>query len=151
MANSDFATRIMASGPYTTRIMVRRPANMKTWSGRVVVEMINSSAGYDWTAIWSALWQSILAEHDVYVGVTAKAAVFPALQAFDHPLRQALDGQPAACRRAQGTTPGAADYDPNFSTSYENGLTWDIATQVGRLLKSSSVHNPLGARLSSSS
>jgi hypothetical protein len=146
VAGSDFATRVVASGPYTTRIMVRRPANTKTWSGCVVVEMMNASAGYDCTAIWSALWQSILRGRDVYVGITAKAAVFSALQAFDAKrYAQLAMANPLPLAARQGTTPGAAGYDPNFSTAYENGLTWDIATQVGRLLKSFSRHNPLGA------
>ena len=120
---------------------------MKNWSGCVVVEMINASAGYDCTAIWSALWQSILGGRDVYVGITAKAAVFPALQAFDAKrYAQLAMANPLSLAACHGTTPGAADYDPNFSIAYENGLTWDIATQVGRLLKSFSRHNPLGAR-----
>lgn len=146
VAGTDYHTRILRSGPYTTRILVRRPADMSTWSGRVVVEMINTSAGYDWTAIWSALWQRLLAKHDVYVGMTAKASVFPALQAFDGEryARLAMANPLPAEQQAAGTTPGDADYDANFSRSYENGLTWDMATQLGRLLKSPGRANPLG-------
>lgn len=52
VAGSDFSAQVLRDGPYATRIMVRRPANLNRWSGRVVVELMNTSAGYDWTAIW---------------------------------------------------------------------------------------------------
>ena len=145
VAGSDFSTQVLRSGPYTTRILVRQPANMAKWSGRVVVELMNTSAGYDWTAIWSALWERVLARHDVYVGITAKAAVFPGMQQFDAERYAdlAMANPLPAAEQAGGTVPGDADYDPNYSKLYENGLIWDIATQTGRLLKSSSADNPL--------
>ena len=34
---------------------MRRPEDARDFSGRVVVEIINMSAGYDWTAIWGAV------------------------------------------------------------------------------------------------
>ena len=145
VAGSDYSTRILRDGSYATRILVRRPANLHKWSGRVVVEMMNTSAGYDWTAVWSALWQSILARHDVYVGITSKAAVFPGMQVFDAE-RYAGLAMPNPLppeEQAGGTMPGDADYDPNYSKLYENGLIWDIATQTGRLLKSRDRENPL--------
>ena len=146
VAASDFYTRVLRGGPYATRVLVRRPARMSTWSGRVVVELMNTSAGYDWTAIWSALWESAVSRHDVYVGITAKPAVFPGMQQFDAERYAglAMPNPLPADQQAGGTVPGAADYDPNYSRLYENGLVWDIATQAGRLLKSASPQNPLG-------
>ena len=60
-------------------------------------------------------------------------------------VRRPGDGEPAAARGA-GRRPLPSDdasYDPNYSKLYENGLVWDIATQAGRLLKSSGPANPL--------
>lgn len=145
VAGSDFSTQVLREGEYATRILVRRPANLNKWSGRVVVELMNTSAGYDWTAIWSALWERLLARHDVYVGITCKAAVFPGLQTFDAERYAglAMDNPLPPEEQAGGLLPGDEGYDPNFSKLYENGLVWDIATQAGRLLKSNGPANPL--------
>ena len=123
VADSDFSAQVLRDGPYATRVMVRRPAKLNKWSGRVVVELMNTSAGYDWTAIWSALWERLLARHDVYVGITCKAAVFPGLQTFDAEryagLAMANPLPPE--EQAGGTTPGAPDYDP---TSRRTRTAW---------------------------
>jgi hypothetical protein len=146
VAGSDYHTQVLRDGPYATRVLVRRPANLNKWSGRVVVELMNTSAGYDWTAIWSALWESLLARHDVYVGITSKAAVFPGMQTFDAERYAGLAmANPLAPEdQVGGTLPSdGAGYDPNYSKLYENGLVWDIATQAGRLFKTAGPANPL--------
>lgn len=146
--NGDFSTSVLRSGDYTTRLDVRRPKNMKHWSGKVVVEIINMSAGYDWTAIWSALWERVVKDHDIWVGVTSKPNVIPGMQQFD-PQRYAglsWTNPLPADQQACGSLPGDPGYNPNLSKLYENGLAWDMFTQTGRLLKSNSASNPLGAR-----
>jgi hypothetical protein len=145
--NSNYETQVIANGPYTTRMDVRMPKNMHQWSGKVVVEIINMSAGYDWTAIWSAVWQRVLKDHDVYVGITSKPNVLPGLEQFD-PARYgnlSWANPVPADQQACGSLPGDAGYNPNLSKLYENGLVWDILTQAGRLLKSKSPDNPLGS------
>ena len=144
-AGTDYQTSVLRSGDYTTRIDVRRPKEMRDWSGEVVVEIINMSAGYDWTAIWSAVWERTLKDGDVYVGITSKPNVLPGMVKFDAdrygPLSFANPLPPD--EQTCGTLPGDADYDPNLSKLYENGLAWDVFTQTGRLLKSRSAENPL--------
>ncbi|MFN8196115.1 MAG: alpha/beta hydrolase domain-containing protein [Nocardioidaceae bacterium] len=143
---SDYATRVLASGDYTTRLDVRRPRNMHDWSGTVVVEVINMSAGYDWTAIWSSLWQRVLHDKDIYVGITSKPNVLPGLEAFDAARYNRLSwANPLpADQQTCGSLPGDPGYDPNLSRLYENGLVWDVLSQAGRLLKSTRPDNPLG-------
>jgi hypothetical protein len=145
---SNYKTKVLASGPYTTRLDVRRPKDMSDWSGKVVVEVINMSAGYDWTAVWSALWERVLADGDIYVGITAKPNVLPGMVQFDAGRygRLSFANPVPAKEQACGTLPGEDGYDPNLSKLYENGLVWDILTQTGRLLKSDSAENPLGRR-----
>jgi hypothetical protein len=143
---SDYQTQVLRSGPYTTRITVRRPKNMKRdFSGRVAVEIINMSAGYDWTANWGALWEDIVKKGDVYVGITSKPNVFPGMLRFDAdrygPLSMANPLPPD--QQTCGRLPGEAGYNPNLSKLYENGLAYDIFSQVGALLKSRSDTNPL--------
>lgn len=142
----SYTPDILRSGDYTTRITVRRPADMSEFSGRVIVEMINPSALYDWTAIWSALWERVVANGDVYVGITSKPAVFPAMLQFDPeryaPLSMANPLPPE--QQDCGLLPGAADFSPNLSQEYENGLIWDAVTQLSVLLRSDDAANPLG-------
>lgn len=128
VANTNYNAEYLRSGSYTDRVLVREPADMRTWSGRVIVELLNSSAGYDWAAIWSANWEQILGDHDVYVGITAKPSdVLAGMKRFD-PTRY-----------------GPLNWaNPDGATTYENGFIWDIATQMGRLLKSPGHGNPLG-------
>jgi hypothetical protein len=42
--NANYKVDVTGSAKYTTRVTVRRPINMKKFSGRVVVEIINMSA-----------------------------------------------------------------------------------------------------------
>lgn len=146
--DGGFETSVLRSGDYTTRMLVRRPKNMDNWSGKVNVEIINMTAGYDWTAVWSALWERTIRDRDVYVGVTSKPNVLEGMKRFD-PERYAelsWDNPLPPEEQACGTLPGEDGYNPNLSKLYENGLAWDMFTQTGRLLKSKSSENPLGAR-----
>ena len=81
--NAGFKLTTTASGPYNTRVIIRRPKDMKKFSGRVVVEIINMTAGYDWTAMWAALWERVVDNGDVYVGITSKPNVFDSMKTFD--------------------------------------------------------------------
>ena len=146
--NGNFELTVLRSGEVTTRMLVRRPQNMKTWSGKVNVEILNPASYYDFTAVWSALWERTLGDHDIYVGVTSVPNVLPGMQQFD-PERYAdlswanpLPPEEQSC----GLLPGEEGYDPFGSKLYENGLVWDLLTQTGRLLKSDSAENPLGTR-----
>ncbi|CAN7639771.1 alpha/beta hydrolase domain-containing protein [Rhizobium sp. LjRoot254] len=142
--NGNYATTIKGEGAYTTRITIRRPSDMANFSGRVVVEIINPSALYDWTAIWSALWERLLANGDIYVGITAKPAVFLGLIKFDPERygRLKFENPVPVDKQSCGLMPGDKDFTPNISKLEENGLAWDIITQVGTMFRSDK--NPLG-------
>jgi len=144
--NSAYQTTTLRSGPYTTRITVRHPIDMKKWSGRVAVEIINMSAAYDWTANWGALWESIIDRNDVYVGITSKPNVLPGMVTFDADRygRLSFANPLPAAEQTCGRLPGEPGYNPNLSKLYENGLAYDIFSQVGALVKSDSASNPLG-------
>ncbi len=61
-----------SSAPYATRILVRRPANPKNFSGTVVVEWMNESAGES-APDWDYLNPQIMDAHDAWVGVSAQS------------------------------------------------------------------------------
>jgi len=42
-----------ANAPYTTRILVRRPANAAKFSGNVIVEPLENTRRFDWAFLWA--------------------------------------------------------------------------------------------------
>ena len=60
------------SAPYRTRIVVREPSDPSKFSGTVVVEWLNVSGGVDADAEWASLYQQIMRQGDVWVGVSAQ-------------------------------------------------------------------------------
>ncbi len=57
---------------YSTRAIVRRPANSADFNGTVLVEWMNVSAGFDSTPEWNNLHVELLRQGYVWVGVTAQ-------------------------------------------------------------------------------
>ena len=86
--------------PYTTRMLVRRPAKRSRFSGNVVVEMLNPSNLFDLNIGWALSHEQFMRNGDVWVGITAKPIAVAALKTFDPgALRDAVVRQPAAARR----------------------------------------------------
>lgn len=63
-----------ADAPFTTRILVKRPAEAADASGVVVVEWNNVSAGFDSTPDWAYSSAELLRAGHVHVGVSAQKA-----------------------------------------------------------------------------
>jgi hypothetical protein len=55
---------------YKTRLLVRRPASAAAFSGDVVIEMMNSTAGFDSTPSWLPSAEYFAREGIVWIGVT---------------------------------------------------------------------------------
>ena len=72
-----------ADAPYTTRILVRRPAKRTKFSGNVVVEMLNPSNLFDLNIGWALSHEQFMRNGDVWVGITAKPVAVEALKNFD--------------------------------------------------------------------
>jgi hypothetical protein len=60
--------------PYRTRILVRRPVDPDRFSGTVLVEWHNVSAGLDASPDWSYLHRQLQRRGDAWVGVSAQKA-----------------------------------------------------------------------------
>lgn len=124
-----------ADAPYTTRILVRRPAKEAKFSGNVVVEPLNPSNLFDLNLGWGLMHEELIRSGDVWVGVTVKPVSMQTLKTFDPKRYAALSmdnplplSDPANC----ATVPA------DSSRTTENGLAWDIYSQVGELLRSDS-------------
>lgn len=117
-----------ANAPYTTRILVRRPGNPARFSGTVIVETVNNARRYDWAFIWGLSYQQFLDNGDAYVAVTHAPPAIDALKTFDPQRYSTLsfaNPNPAQTCGAQ-----------NETADDEEGLKWDMISQVGALLKS---------------
>src|SRR5215510_5596078 len=114
------------SAPYTTRILVRRPVN--GFSGSVVVELMFTARRFDWSMMWGFSHDYIVDHKDAWVGITMPGSV-DGLKKFN-PTRYAnlsfANPSPSApCPAAQN----------NAAAASEDGLKWDMISQVGALLK----------------
>jgi predicted DNA-binding protein with PD1-like motif len=126
--------------PYTTRVLVRRPALRAQFSGTVAVEMLNPSNLFDLNLGWTISGKQFARHGDAWVGITAKPVSAVALKNFN-PSRYAplswvnplpLD-DPKNCP--------AVPRDSDRLT--ENGLVWDIYNQTAAWLRSRDRTNPL--------
>lgn len=133
-----------ADAPYVTRMIVRRPVDTAKFSGNVWIELNNPSRGWDVEVQWPAIQQKAMRDGDIWVSITAKPNVIASLQRIDPERYGTLamanpllpDGQ--AC----GLLPGEADYNENLSRLYENGLLWDMVSQIGALARDTSDGSP---------
>src|SRR6185312_9331200 len=115
-----------AEAPFRTRIIVRKPSDPSRFSGVVVVEWHNVSAGIDAAPDWGFFHRSATAAGHAFVGVSAQKA--------------GIEGG--------GITEGIhlKLLDPARYESLDHpGDAWsfDIFTQVARLLRLSADENPL--------
>lgn len=125
--------------PYTTRLLVRRPENKEKFSGNVVIEVLNASAGFDIDRDWMLLWRKIVRDGDIYIGITSKGHVVDALKRFDPKRYEAINwANPTPERKG----PEKAGFD--FIQEYELGLFWDMIVDLAKeLRKDESDLNPL--------
>ena len=60
------------TAPFTTRLLVRRPIDPRTFNGTVVVEWLNASDASDTQSDWLYMHDEIVRQGSVYVGVTTQ-------------------------------------------------------------------------------
>jgi hypothetical protein len=106
--------------PYTTRLIVRAPSDPKKFSGRVMIEPMNTSGGGDADAGWGFVGSRLMQNGDAWVGVTVRSSSDPLLKTAD-PVRYA---------------------SINIPTS---SVAWDVLAQVGQAVRTGGATGPLGA------
>lgn len=116
--------------PYKNRIMIRKPAPEK-FSGRVFLDIYNASNGYDIEDVWRRSYQYYLERGHIYIGITAKPINVMSLKNFDPERYESLNW--ASKNRA----PMPAVINKHMSIpGTEEGLAWDMISQVGHVIKS---------------
>src|SRR5260370_3631325 len=63
------------NAPYATRILVRRPADPRRFSGAVVVELLFPARRWDWSMMWGYTHDHILEPGHAWVGITLPPGV----------------------------------------------------------------------------
>ena len=129
-----------ANAPYTTRLIVRRPSELRRFSGRVIVEIVNMTRGWDLDVDWQNQHDHFFRNGDAYVGVTSKPNAVRTLKKFDAQRYAPLSwANPIPLTDPRNCEKVSAD----SARDTENGLLWDILSQVGALLRSDSAKKPL--------
>jgi hypothetical protein len=121
-------TPIQEDVPYKTRIIVRRPVEQGHFNGTVVIEWWNSTAGFDTAPVWDPSATHFIREGYIYVGVTNSTT--------------SLDFLIGGCRLL-GLLPPTCGTRYSTLSLPENGLAYEMASQIAHLLKSDSSENPL--------
>ncbi len=116
--------------PYTTRMIVKRPADPRKFSGTVVIEPLNPSANYDIAAVWDRSLDYFVRRGDVFVGWTSKSVVVDALKGWN-PSRYADLNWPYL------------PFTPGGNSGVYDGITFDVAAQIGALFKTNGPDSPL--------
>jgi len=128
-----------ANAPYTTRVLVRRPADRAKFSGTIVVEMLNPSNLFDLNIGWAVSHAQLVSAGDAWVGLTAKPVAIVSLKAFNAARYAALSwANPLEANDPDNCDTVARDSD----RATENGLVWDMHRQVGQWLRGRGANNP---------
>jgi hypothetical protein len=126
--------------PYKNRILVRRPAEPKKFSGRVYIDILNATNNFDIEDLWLRSYSWILENGHGYIGVTSKPVCVMSLKYFDYERYAGLNWasvelapQPVVPHPICGSVPGT-----------EEGLIWDMLSQVASIVRYGGKNNCLG-------
>ncbi len=108
--------------PYTTRFLIKRPRNLRDASGTVIVEPLNPSGGFDIAAVWDRGRDHFVHNGDIFVGWTSKSVIVNALRQWNPTRYAALDWP-------------YLPFVPGGNSGVNDGITFDIAAQIGAFLK----------------
>lgn len=133
---------LFPDNPYVNRILVRRPEDREAFSGNVVVEILNSTSFIDVDRCWVLTYRHLMRNGDIYIGITSKPNVVPAMQKVDAERYATLnwknpqkDPQYTLKDQDLGNMEGAS------SPETEDGLFWDMLTDLADILREK--ENPL--------
>ena len=110
---------------FTTRVLIRRPADPAAFNGTVVVEWFNVTVGMDTGAHFSVVGDEILRGGYAYVGVSAQQVGI-------------VGGKAAIAMEGMDDPVGLLGTDPERYRSLHHpgdAFSYDIYTQIGRSLR----------------
>lgn len=121
--------------PYCNRFLVRKPQDPEKFSGDIVIEILNATAGVDIDRMWILGKDELMRSGAVYVGITSKPDVLAPMKAFDSKRYEALSWK-VPYKRNHGEWYTACDplILPKDEES-ETGLFWDMLSDLARYLR----------------
>ena len=128
------------NAPYTTRMLVRRPIQKQRLSGNVIVEILNATNLVDLEIGWALSKDYIVRNGDVWIGFTSKPVTALALQKFNSSRYAPLSwANPLPASNPENCTVLPSD----SSQKTENGLLWDIFSQIAAWARSNDTIQPV--------
>jgi hypothetical protein len=138
------ATIRVANAAYATRILVRRPTERERLSGNVIVEILNASNLVDLEIGWALSKKYMVRNGDVWIGLTSKPVTAAALQKFNPTRYAALNwANPLALNDPENCVNPISIIPGDSSRTTENGLLWDIFSQVAAWARSNNAFSPV--------
>ena len=111
--------------PYKTRVIVRRPADAKSFNGTVLVEWTNVTNGFDAENLWFFGWEHVVRSGYAWVGVSAQRVGVDRLKSWNATRYGTLD-----------VTQGG--------TITNDALAYDIFSQAGQAVRTPGAVDILG-------
>ena len=124
-----------ALGDYRSRIIVRAPENAADFNGRVLVEMMNTTALVDLDIAWQQAHDYLMRDGWAYVGITVQQTGLNALANFTR------DKDRYTSLGLNLLTPRAAK--DRATGSRDPSIAWDLTSQVGALVARGGATSPL--------
>lgn len=130
--DGKWAVEAAGKAPFTTRMVVVRPADPAKFNGTVLVEWLNVSAGADGGPDWNYLHRELMRSGYAYVGVSA----------------QKVGVEGGGGPSFPGTAPLKAADPARYGTLAHPGdaYAYDIFTQAARAIRAGKVLGPLKAQ-----
>lgn len=139
----DTSVTVLRSGPYTNRILVRRPTDKTRFSGNVIVEILNATNNYDLPIFWSYDHDYFTSRGDIWIGITGKPVAIAGLKKFNPVRYDALSWANPNPNETDATCPVLTSIVGGATHTTEDGLLWDVLSQTASLVRSSGALNPL--------
>ncbi|WP_334163746.1 alpha/beta hydrolase domain-containing protein [Phenylobacterium sp.] len=117
--------------PWSTRVIVRRPADPRRFSGWAFVEPMHPELGRSFA--WRASEDYFARRGDVWIGITTTRNLI-------------LYGEGDPIAKLKRTDPVRYAWLGMGSGGREGGLNWDVIASVGRLAKAGDLTGPLRVR-----
>ncbi len=125
---------IHINNPYVNRMLLRRPENMEKFSGDIVVEILNATAGFDIDRMWVLCGTQLMRSGAVYVGITSKPDMLDSLRLFDSDRYQELNWD-ISYKREKTYYESADKLVRPKHEDRETGLFWDMLRDMAKILK----------------
>ncbi len=131
--------------PYCNRFLMRKPADAERFSGNIVVEILNATAGFDIDRMWIVGAREFMRNGDIYVGVTSKPDVLDSMMKADSERYESISWRIPYDRpeNQYGVTDRAV---LPKKKECETGLFWDMLTELSEILRTDEKIIPAGTK-----